>query len=249
METIAPDDIRSWEAVRMHIAFGPPGLLLTFGEPGVEPVESTLRLANSLTRVRGGRRALPTLVYALDVTSEDLEERAEALGLSREVSGATLHLLGPRLDPDELLDGLGEWVREGGLVLILDASQADTDEIEALAPLLRDFSTERSIYTVLFLPALDAVTQEEGGNDVGRAGYPRTGDRAACGAQAQAALPDTVGAEAAGRGAEAGERVQRRERRNYAETPSLPAWQRDALPARQPWAAQGHAQQGEPRDE
>jgi hypothetical protein len=173
----------------------------------------------------------------------------EALGLSREVTGATLHLLGPRLDPDELLDGLGEWVREGGLVLILDASQADTDEIEALAPLLRDFSTERSIYTVLFLPALDAVTQEEGGNDVGRAGYPRTGDRAACGAQAQAALPDTVGAEAAGRGAEAGERVQRRERRNYAETPSLPAWQRDALPARQPWAAQGHAQQGEPRDE
>ncbi len=146
-------DVSSLKEIDLHVAFGPPGLLTTFGEPGVEAVEAALRLADSWTSPRRGRRSPPTLLYSLTASSDALEQRAEALGLSREVTGATLHLLGPCLDPDELLDGLGEWVREGGLnVLLVDASQADQDKIETLKPLLRDFSTQLSIYTVLFLP-------------------------------------------------------------------------------------------------
>ncbi len=134
--------------IDLHLAFGPPGLLPTAGEPGVEPIESALRLADRVTRIHGW----PTLIYSLAVPAEDLEKLAAALGIS--------HREGPRLDPETLegletlLNGLVEWVRERGLkLLIVDASHADPDELEVLVPLLRYFSTEWPIYTVLFVPA------------------------------------------------------------------------------------------------
>src|SRR6266478_9087272 len=121
----------------------PPGLLPTAGEPGVEPIESALRLADRVTRIHGW----PTLIYSLAVPAEDLEKLAAALGIS--------HREGPRLHPETLegletlLNGLVEWVRERGLqLLIVDASHADPDELEVLVPLLRYFSTEWPIYTV-----------------------------------------------------------------------------------------------------
>jgi hypothetical protein len=89
--------------------------------------------------------------------SGSLEQTASAPGIIREVTGATLHLLGPRLDPEALLAGLGEMVCGWGLKLLLvDASQADPDEVEALVPLSRDFSTEWLVYTVVFLPSEEA---------------------------------------------------------------------------------------------
>jgi hypothetical protein len=79
-----------------------------------------------------------------------LEETASAPGIIREVTGATLH-------PETLLAGLGEMVCAWGLKLLLvDASQADPDEVEALAPLSRDFSTEWLVHTVVFLPSEEA---------------------------------------------------------------------------------------------
>jgi len=41
-------------------------------------------------------------------------------------------------------------------LLLVDASQADPDEVEALVPLSRDFSTEWLVYTVVFLPSEEA---------------------------------------------------------------------------------------------
>jgi hypothetical protein len=77
-----------------------------------------------------------------------LEETASAPGIIREVTGATLH-------PETLLAGLGEMLCARGLLLV-DASQADPDEVEALAPLSRDFSTEWLVHTVVFLPSEEA---------------------------------------------------------------------------------------------
>jgi hypothetical protein len=72
--------------------------------------------------------------------------------------------LGPSIDPEELLAGLGEWVCAWGLKLLLvDASQADPAELEALVPLLRSLSTEWLVYTVLFLPARSGFQRDQSG--------------------------------------------------------------------------------------
>jgi hypothetical protein len=57
------------------------------------------------------------------------------------------------------LAGLDRWAREVDLKLrVVDTSGADQDELETLVPLLRDFSREWSVYTVVFVPS------EEGGD-------------------------------------------------------------------------------------
>jgi hypothetical protein len=83
-DAIPLDDVLSWKEVTLHLAFGPPGLLATLGEPEVDPVETALRLADRVTRTRRGRLALSALVYSLAVSFESLEQAASALGITKE---------------------------------------------------------------------------------------------------------------------------------------------------------------------
>ncbi len=62
--------------------------------------------------------------------------------------------VGSSIDPEELLASPGEWVSAWGLkLLIVDASAAGQDEVEALVRLLHSLPTEWLVYTVLFLSA------------------------------------------------------------------------------------------------
>ena len=66
---------------RMHLAFGPPALLRTPGQEGVDPLETALRCAAAFAKTARWNQPGAPLVYSTTRPAPELVARVEALGL------------------------------------------------------------------------------------------------------------------------------------------------------------------------
>jgi hypothetical protein len=122
----------------MHLAFGPPALLRTPGQEGVDPLETALRYAAAFAAktARWNQPGAP-LVYSTTRPAPELVARVEALGLPGPEARGTLYVDGPREDIENVRVALIEGVRCHGFTLIhIEATGSSPEEVEKLTRIL-----------------------------------------------------------------------------------------------------------------